>query len=70
MTLRHTVRGGDYDRQRADSVRVTIRENDTRGIIVVTPPNDMDLDEHPDNCRGWNRHRTTVKLAMRSRWGS
>ena len=43
VTLRHTVRGGDYDRQRADSVRVTIRENDTRGIIVVTPPNDMDL---------------------------
>ena len=40
VTLRHTVRGGDYDRQRVDNVRVTIRENDTRGITVDTTPSD------------------------------
>ena len=36
VTLRHTVRGGDYDRLRADNVGVTIKENDARGIVVDT----------------------------------
>ena len=36
VTLSHTVRGGDYDRTRADSVRVTIKEIHTRGIVVDT----------------------------------
>ena len=35
VTLSHTVRGGDYDRQRVDNVRVTIRENETRGITAT-----------------------------------
>ena len=43
VTLRHTVRGADYDGQRTDSVRVTIREDETRGIVVDTTPDDMDL---------------------------
>ena len=43
VILRHTVRGGDYDRQGADDVRVTIREDETRGITVDTTPDDMDL---------------------------
>ena len=34
VTLTHTVRGGDYERTRADSVRVTVKEIHTRGIIV------------------------------------
>ena len=35
VTLRHTVRGGDYDRlSGVDSVRVTITENDTRSLTV------------------------------------
>ena len=36
VTLSHTVAGGDYDRLRADNVRVTIKETDTRGIVVDT----------------------------------
>ena len=43
VTLRHTVRGGDYDRQRVDNVTVAIREDETRGIIVDTTPDTMDL---------------------------
>ena len=34
MTLRHTVRGGDYERQPGGSVRVTIKEDDESGIVV------------------------------------
>ena len=37
VTLTHTVRGGDYERERADSVRVTVTEIHTRGIIVDPP---------------------------------
>ena len=40
VTLSHTVRGGDYDRTSADSVRVTIKEIHTRGIIVDTTLDD------------------------------
>ena len=36
VTLSHTVRGGDYDRESVDNVRVTIREDETRGIITNT----------------------------------
>ena len=37
VTLRHTVRGGDYDRlSGVDSVRVTIMENDTRSLTLST----------------------------------
>ncbi len=36
VTLTHTVRGADYDRMRADSVRITVREDETRGIAVTT----------------------------------
>ena len=37
MTLRHTVRGGDYDRlSGVDSVRVTITEDDTRSLTLST----------------------------------
>ena len=36
VTLSHTVRGGDYDRESVDNVRVTIREDETRGIITTT----------------------------------
>ena len=43
VTLSHTVRGGDYDRQRVDNVRVTIRENETRGIIAT--PASLTIDE-------------------------
>ena len=34
VTLRHVVRGADYDRVKADSVRVTIQEVDTRDMEV------------------------------------
>ena len=35
VTLQHTVRGGDYDGlRRVDSVRVTIRESQTKGLTV------------------------------------
>ena len=38
VTLQHTVRGGDYDGLRGvDSVRVTIRESQTKGITVSRP---------------------------------
>ena len=40
VTLTHTVRGGDYDGARADSVRVTIKEIHERGIIVDTTQDD------------------------------
>ena len=40
VTLSHTVRGGDYDGTRADSVQVTIKEIHTRGIIVDTTQTD------------------------------
>ena len=40
VTLTHAVRGGDYDRLRADNVRVTIKETDRRGIIVDADPSD------------------------------
>ena len=43
VTLTHTVRGGDYDRQRVDNVRVTIREDETRGIVVDTTPDTPEL---------------------------
>ena len=43
VTLSHTVRGGDYDRQRVDNVRVTIRENETRGITAT--PASLPIDE-------------------------
>ena len=36
VTLTHTVRGADYDRMRADSVRITVREDETRDITVTT----------------------------------
>ena len=45
VTLTHTVRGGDYERTRADSVRVTVKEIHTRGIIVDTT---LEPDESPD----------------------
>ena len=45
VTLTHTVRGGDYERTRADSVRVTVTEIHTRGIIVDTT---LAPDESPD----------------------
>ena len=45
VTLTHTVRGGDYDRQSAASVRVTIKEIHERGIIVDTT---LDPAEDPD----------------------
>ena len=45
VTLTHTVRGGDYDRQPAASVRVTIKEIHERGIIVDTT---LAPDEDPD----------------------
>ena len=36
VTLRHTVRGGDYDRlSGVDNVRVTITENDRRSLTVM-----------------------------------
>ena len=38
VTLRHTVRGADYDRITADSVRVTIEENETRSIVATPTP--------------------------------
>ena len=40
VTLSHTVRGSDYDGTRADSVRVTIKEIHTRGIVVDTTQDD------------------------------
>ena len=40
VTLSHTVRGADYDGTSADSVRVTIKEIHTRGIIVDTTLDD------------------------------
>ena len=43
VTLTHTVRGADYDRMRTDSVRITVREDETRGVTVTTKdetPND------------------------------
>ena len=43
VTLSHAVRGGDYDRLRADNVRVTIEEIDRRGIIVDVDPSDDPL---------------------------
>ena len=45
VTLTHTVRGGDYERTRADSVRVTVKEIHTRGIIVDTT---LAPDESPE----------------------
>ncbi len=45
VTLTHTVRGGDYEGTRADSVRVTVTEIHTRGIIVDTT---LAADESPD----------------------
>ena len=45
LTLTHTVRGGDYDRQPAASVRVTIKEIHEPGIIVDTT---LDPAEDPD----------------------
>ena len=48
VTLTHTVRGGDYDRQPAASVRVTIKEIHERGIIVdtmQTDPTVLTIDE-------------------------
>ena len=63
VTLSHAVRGGDYDRQRVDNVRVTIRENDTRGIIVDTTPDDMALTNTWDMPITEGETRTyTVKL--------
>ena len=59
VTLSHTVRGSDYDGTRADSVRVTIKEIHTRGIIVDTTPDDAD-DIPPtsalDRSRGHDPH--------------
>ena len=43
VTLSHAVRGGDYDRLRADNVRVTIKEIDSRGIIVDADPSNDEL---------------------------
>ena len=43
VTLTHTVRGADYDRMRTDSVRVTVREDETRGVTVTT------MDDTPDD---------------------
>ena len=43
VTLTHTVRGSDYDRMSASSVRVTVKEIHTRGIIVDTTPADAAL---------------------------
>ena len=40
VTLTHSVRGSDYDGTRADSVRVTVKEIHTRGIIVDTTLDD------------------------------
>ena len=45
VTLTHTVRGGDYERTRADSVRVTVTEIHIRDIIVDTT---LAADENPD----------------------
>ena len=56
--MEHTVRGADYEGQKADNVSVSIRELDTKGI-TVTPPNlnpfrkekfntyDVELDSQP-----------------------
>ncbi|MDE2925385.1 MAG: fibronectin type III domain-containing protein [Acidobacteriota bacterium] len=40
VTLSHTVRGSDYEGTRAGSVRVTIKEIHSRGLIVDTMPAD------------------------------
>ena len=37
VTLTHTVGGGDYDRLRADSVTVTVTDNDTAGLVLSEP---------------------------------
>ena len=34
-TLTHTVRGADYDSERVDRVNVTVREEDTHGIVTA-----------------------------------
>ncbi len=42
VTLRHTVRGADYDRlSGVDNVRVTITEDDTRSLTVM--PNSLEI---------------------------
>ena len=46
VTLRHTVRGADYGRITADSVRVTIEENETRSIVAT--PATLMVDEGGD----------------------
>ena len=43
VTLTHTVRGADYDRMRTDSVRITVREDEIRGVKVTTK------DDMPDD---------------------
>ena len=45
-TLTHTVRGADYDSERVDRVNVTVREEDTHGIVT-------DPDALPDLMEGW-----------------
>ena len=36
-TLTHTVRGGDYTGVAANTVSVTVDDNDTRGVTVAPP---------------------------------
>ena len=61
VTLGHTVRGGDYDRLRGvDSVRVTIRESQTKGITVDTTG--MDIPEGQTGIPEGQTGTYTVKL--------
>ena len=61
VTLGHTVRGGDYDRLRGvDSVRVTIRESQTKGITVDTTG--MDIPEGETGIPEGGTGTYTVKL--------
>ena len=56
VTLRHTVRGADYDRISADSVRVTIEENETRKYCCHP--------RHPDE----HLMRVGIPANTRSNW--
>ena len=43
VTLKHTVRGADYHDESVDNVRVTIKENETRGVTAT--PGTLDIPE-------------------------
>ena len=40
-TLTHTVRGGDYTGELADTVKVSVKDNDPRGVTVT--PTTLDI---------------------------